>query len=159
MVQQIGVRCSREGWGDLADAYSFEVTDEPPAGDLDLLEERLNAFNFARTGIYDGRFLTILLRSETGELDAGLHGHTWGATCEIKTIWVAEARRRQGIASQLLQAAESEALRRGCLQILLSTHSFQAPEFYERRGFRRIASVEDYPRGYAHILMVKRIGG
>jgi ribosomal protein S18 acetylase RimI-like enzyme len=34
-----------------------------------------------------------------------------------------------------MAAAESEAVRRGCRQLLLTTFSFQAPDFYRKLGF------------------------
>ncbi len=40
------------------------------------------------TGIYDGTFLTILVRDDAGTIVAGLRGWTWGDCCEIKTLWV-----------------------------------------------------------------------
>jgi ribosomal protein S18 acetylase RimI-like enzyme len=56
----------------------------------------------------------------------------------------------------LLQAAEAEAVRRGCTQALLLTHSFQAPAFYERLGYVRQATVPNYPHGYAQHVYVKQ---
>jgi len=45
------------------------------------------------------------------------------------SFWVDESRCHTGIASRLLRAAE-EAASRGCRKIVLSTHSFQAPDFF-----------------------------
>lgn len=135
----------------------FPVTDEPAAADLSDLDDRINDYNADRTGIRDARYLSIMLRSADGELYAGLHGHSWGGCCEIKLLWVAEDRRGEGLGSRLLRSAEVEAIRRGCHLILLATHSFQAPGFYERRGFSRIATVEGYPARHAEIFMTKHL--
>ena len=135
----------------------LQAIDNPAPGDLARLEDQLDAFNTQTTGIFDARLLTIILKHAGGEIYAGLHGHTWGQTCEIKVIWIAEANRGQGLGADLLRAAEAEARARGCRQIVLSTHSFQAPAFYEKEGYRSVATVPDYPAGHAHILMVKHL--
>ncbi len=135
----------------------FPVTDAPDAADLCDLEDRLDAFNMDATGIRDARYLSIFLRDDVGELYAGLHGHSWGGCCEIKLLWVADRRRGAGIGHRLLRTAEIEAVRRGCGLIVLATHSFQAPSFYERQGFRTVATVNDYPAGHAEIFMVKSL--
>ncbi|GAA0332105.1 GNAT family N-acetyltransferase [Sphingomonas oligophenolica] len=131
------------------------VTDEPAAADLSELDGRINDYNADRTGIRDARYLSIMLRSDEGELYAGLHGHSWGGCCEIKLLWVAEDRRGEGLGTRLLQSAEDEAIRRGCHLILLATRSFQAPGFYERHGFSPVATVHGYPAGHSEIFMVK----
>src|SRR5258708_18813672 len=106
---------------------SLSVTDDPTPSEVQFLEDRINEFNFATTGFYDGRLLTILVKDEQGEVAAGLYGWTWGGCAEVRFLWVREDWRGQGYGRQLLSAAEAEAARRGCTQIVLSTHSFQAP--------------------------------
>ncbi len=135
----------------------LRVSDVLPIDDQRELDDLLDQHNIDHTGIRDARLLSIMLRSSDGALYAGVHGHTWGGSCEIKTLWVAEQCRGQGLGGRLLKAVEEEVARRGCTQIVLSTHSFQAPAFYERHGFSRIATVADSPKGHAHILMVKRV--
>ena len=104
-------------------------TDPTPA-EIDLLENRLYEFNAQATGIVDALGLALFGRDAQGEVVAGLCGHTWGGCCEIRQVWVHEKHRGQGVGRRLLVLAETEARRRGCFQIVLATHSFQAPEFY-----------------------------
>ncbi len=136
---------------------AMPVSDQPATGDFARLDENIYTFNAATTGIDDGRLLSVILKDAAGDIYAGLHGHTWGGCCEIKTIWIAEAHRRQGLGARLVRAAEREARGRGCKQILLTTHSFQAEGFYERLGFTRLATIENYPIGHAQILMTKTL--
>jgi ribosomal protein S18 acetylase RimI-like enzyme len=70
---------------------------------------------------------------------------------------VHESQRSRGLGRRLLQAVEAEARKRSCLQIVLNTHSFQAPEFYRKHGYSSIGVFEDYPRGHAQIFLQKRL--
>lgn len=133
------------------------VSDDAKPEDLQFLEEQVNEFNCAATGFRDARLLVILLRDATGQLYAGLSGHSWGGAAEIRFLWVDGSRRRSGIGSALLDAAEQEARSRGCRKIVLSTHSFQAPDFYRKQGYVVVGECSDYPRGYSHILLEKRL--
>jgi GNAT superfamily N-acetyltransferase len=136
----------------------IEITDEPRPDDVRYLDDRLYEFNAANTGIDDGRLLGIFARDPAGEIVGGLYGWTWGGSCEIKILWVHEAWRGQRLGIRLLERAESEARARGATQIVLDTHSFQAPQFYERFGFESVGAIADYPTGHEKIYMRKRLG-
>jgi len=136
---------------------SLDVSDEAPPEDLQLLEEHINEFNFATTGIRDARGLIMLLRDANRTLYAGLSGHTWGGVAEIRFVWVDEAKRHSGIGSRLLRAAEHEARARGCRKIVLSTHSFQAPDFYCRHGYVIAGEFSEYPQGHRSIFLEKTL--
>jgi ribosomal protein S18 acetylase RimI-like enzyme len=121
------------------------------------LGDAIYAFNVAKTGINDGASLTAVVRETSGTIIAGINGHTWGGCWEIKQLWVRETDRRRGLGRRLMATAETEAKRRGCTQTILSTHSFQAPAFYESLGFEKVASVPDYPRGHQDCRYRKRL--
>ena len=99
--------------------------------------------NVDTTKIGDGRTMSFLLRDERGNIIAGVYGWTWGGTCEIRYLWVREDFSNRGYGKTLMEAAEREAIVRGCNQMVLDTHSFQAPLFYQRLGFEIIASHVD----------------
>jgi GNAT superfamily N-acetyltransferase len=123
------------------------------------LVERIYQFNAQATGYFDGRLLAGRLRSEAGEVIAAFNGHTWGGCCVLAHLWVHEAQRGRGLGRALLQAAEAEAAHRGCEQVVLATHSFQAPAFYARLGYEKHAVIGGQPKGHANIVYVKRLGG
>jgi len=131
---------------------------EPTAEEVQYLEDRIYEHNSRVTGITDGRWLAFLVRDQADHIIAGICGNTWGEACEIRQFWVEESRRNRGLGTQLIGAAEQEARRRGCTQIVLMTFSFQAPAFYERNGFEVVATIPDHPRGHRNLLMRKRLG-
>lgn len=137
---------------------AFELVEQPTSEDMSFLGDRLNEFNVAATAIHDGRLFGIFMRDENGVIRAGLHGHTWGGTCEIARLWVSDDLRHQGLGSRLMTAAEAEARRRDCRQIFLTTYSFQAPTFYARLGFEEIGRITDYPAGHDQLFLRKSLG-
>jgi GNAT superfamily N-acetyltransferase len=119
---------------------------EPAPGDVRVLEDRLYEYNVEQTRSHDGKWLSIFVRDDKGEIVAGLHGWTWCGACKVMSLWVRKDLRRQKYGSRLLDAAEQEARARGCEQILLDTFSFQAPLFYQKLGYEVIGVVDGFPR-------------
>jgi GNAT superfamily N-acetyltransferase len=130
---------------------------DPTPDDVQFLEDRIYEFNSRVTGISDGSALAFFVH-ERDSIVAGICGNTWGGTCELRQFWVDEPRRHHGLGTQLLEAAEQEARRRGCTQIVLMTFSFQAPVFYEKHGFEVIATIDNHPFGHQNMLMRKHLG-
>jgi len=138
-------------------ATRMTMTDDPSRSDREFLDERIYEYNVAATTIHDGRRLYLTIRDERDAMIAGLSGWTWGECAAVESLWVREDWRGKGLGTQLLTAAESEAIGRGCVQIVLDTHSFQAPEFYKKHGYAVYGVVDDYPRGFAHIHLKKQL--
>ena len=139
------------------DAQPFVATDSPDRRDVALLEARIDAHNMQTTGINDARLLAVFVHDDRGDVVAGVYGWTWGGSCEIQFLWVDARWRGEGVGTRLMQAAELEARARGATQIVLSTHSFQAPAFYARLGFREVGRVEGYPIGHSSIYLRKHL--
>ena len=133
----------------------FVVETAPSLEDIRFLEDRLYEYNVARTGVDDGQWLAMFVRDDEQTIQAGLEGWTWCGSCYIRPVWVQEDRRGQGLGRQLLQAAEQEALARGCQQIVLSSFSFQAPGFYQKLGYEVFAVLDEHPRSHQHYYLRK----
>ena len=113
------------------------------------LADRIYEYNTQATGYFDGRLLGGCIRNDAGDVIAGFHGYTWGGCCELSHVWVDERYRRQGLGTVLLRSAEAEAVARGCAQVVVATHSFQAPGFYERMGYEKKYAIEGRPNSSA----------
>ena len=135
----------------------LKIEDEPRREDMAVLDERLYEFNAAATGIDDGRWLAIFVRDDAGAIVAGMHGWTWGGTGFVQAIWVHEKLRGHGLGSRVLEAAEAEAARRGCHQMHLDTHGYQAREFYRRHGYEEIGELPGWPGNDVRIFLRKRL--
>jgi GNAT superfamily N-acetyltransferase len=117
----------------------------------------LRAYNIAQT--QDARYtlLRLFLRDATGKVVGGLLGEiSWG-WLHISTLWLAEDLRRGGYGTQLMAAAEAEAVGRGCHSAFLDTFSFQARPFYERLGYEVFGHLDAYPPGHSRYFLRKRL--
>jgi GNAT superfamily N-acetyltransferase len=135
----------------------FKVEDQTDEQDYKFLQEQLFAFNMAATGYDDGRDVTILVRDEQGGIAAGLSGWTWGGMLKIQYLWVREDYRGKDYGTRMLEAAEAEGRARGCRQVALDTHSFQAPLFYQKLGYEVYGVLEDDPVGHKTYHLKKRL--
>ena len=116
------------------------------------LVEQLEAFNFEAAGTGELREFLSVEQDSDGELTGGVYGWTWGGTCWIEALWVRDDMRRRGLGRRLMNAAEQVARGRDCHQIALDSHTYQAPAFYQRLGFRAVGEVPDYPAGHSRIM-------
>ena len=140
-------------------ANAVALLDEAQCQELEsFLADRIYEFNANATGYSDGRLLAGSMLNAAGDVIAGFSGHTWGGCCELSYVWVHERYRGQGLGRALMRAAEAQAQNRGCAQVVLLTHSFQAPAFYERLGYERRYAIEGRPKGHSNIVYVKQLG-
>jgi GNAT superfamily N-acetyltransferase len=133
--------------------------EEPSRADVDALKDAVDAFNSEATGFRDGRWLTAFVRDDAGAMIAGVSGFTWGGYAKIEYLWIAAPYRRAGLGRRLLAAAEDEARARGCSLLVLDTHDFQAPGFYDKLGYERCGRVDGTPRGSGQTWFRKTLVG
>ena|ERR1700722_20347707 len=105
------------------------ICESPEPDDLHRLEEAIYEFNVEATGISDGKLFASFLRDADKRVIGGISGWTWAKTCFISHLFVPAELRKQGYGTRLVEAVEAEAINRGCDQIVLRTHDFQAPQF------------------------------
>jgi ribosomal protein S18 acetylase RimI-like enzyme len=86
----------------------------------------------------------IVLYDDAGEIAGGLIGKSQFAWLKIEIMSVRADLRRRGVGSELMRMAEEEGVRRGCKYAFLDTMSYQAPDFYRKRGYRVAGEIVDW---------------
>lgn len=124
--------------------YRVTLEDAPSEEDWQAVDQGLDAYNRTHTGRIDSRRIAIFVRDPAGQVIGGLTGWTWWDWLAIDNLWLSEALRGQGLGSQLVRQAEAEALARGCTRAMLTTMSFQAPEFYRKLGYTEYAVMDGF---------------
>ena len=107
--------------------------------------ELVRSYNRSKREAVESEPLNLYIEDEHGRLLAGLVAETFGNWLEIEYLFVKEDLRGQGIGSQLLQRAESEAKKRNCRYAFVNTYQFQAPAFYQKHGYQEVFTLKDYP--------------
>ena len=105
----------------------------------------IRSYNRSKREAAESEPLNLYVEDEHGQLLAGLVAETFGNWLEIEYLFVKEGLRGQGIGSQLLQQAESEAKKRNCRFAFVNTYQFQAPAFYQKYGYKKVFTMKDYP--------------
>ena len=105
----------------------------------------IRSYNRSKRETAESEPLNLYVEDEHGQLLAGLVAETFGNWLEIEYLFVKEELRGQGIGSQLLQQAESEAKKRNCRFAFVNTYQFQASAFYQKYGYKEVFVLKDYP--------------
>ncbi|PBC64389.1 GNAT family N-acetyltransferase [Streptomyces sp. Tue6028] len=121
------------------------------------LDDELTAFNAEATGAGTPQPLSVRVTDEAGDLVGGLTAWVWGSCCAVDMLWVREDQRHAGWGSELLRAAEEESARRGCTEMIVSSFTFQAPDFYRGHGYRETGRTEGIPGGHQDVHFHKEL--
>jgi GNAT superfamily N-acetyltransferase len=118
----------------------------------------LAGYNKETFGRVDTRTLDILVRDGTsGEIVGGLLGRSSLGLFFLDLFYLAKELRHAGLGSRMIALADDEARRRGCTAAFVYTVTFQAPDFYERHGYRRFGEVACPPDGATRIFLSKTL--
>lgn len=137
--------------------HSITILDEPSSDELAVIGERLTAFNTDDVGPAGKQALIVAVRNESNDLLAGISGYTAWGWLYIQWLWVDESMRGQNMAARMLQAAEDEAVKRGCHGAYIDTFSPIALKVYQRQGYEAFGKLPDFPKGRTRTFLSKAL--
>lgn len=129
----------------------IEIYNESQEEIFSVLVDSLRQFNFQMMGEERSQPLIVVMRDDSGEVVGGIAGRTIYHQLLIEVLWVHDDKRGQGLGIKLMEIAEREAQKRGCIAAQVDTLSFQAPKFYEKMGFKivgKVSGVKNSPDRY-----------
>ncbi|MCR9135470.1 MAG: GNAT family N-acetyltransferase [Alphaproteobacteria bacterium] len=89
--------------------------------------------------------IVLSIRDEANAIVAGVTASTAYGWLLIKTLWVREDQRGNGLGRQLMQTVEARGRELGCHGAWLDTSSGQARAFYEAQGFETFGKLSNMP--------------
>jgi GNAT superfamily N-acetyltransferase len=140
----------------MIDDPRIDLTDHPPPEARDVIVAGLIDFNRCLLGDPQGKPLALLLTSVDGTIVGGMWARTGFQWLFVELLFVPEMLRGRGLGRELLDRAEQEAKRRGCIGAWLETLSPQARTLYERCGYTVFGEIPDYPPGNMRTFFSKR---
>jgi len=113
-----------------------------------------------KLGEYNDRFISdaedlSCCIEEGGTCLGGINAFRLDDLLMVDRLWVDEEARGRGLGSRLLSAVEEKGRAGGAKRVELNTFGFQAPGFYEKQGYRRLAALEPAVGEWGHFFYVK----
>jgi ribosomal protein S18 acetylase RimI-like enzyme len=135
----------------------LSIEPNPNPAEVGIVERGLFLFEENRLGSPEHAQFAIFLRDELGQVQGGVDGHVMWRRLFIKTLWISESLRRQGLGTRLMHAAEEEARRRQCLSLWLTALGDRALRFYLRLDYTVFGVLEDYVKDQSLYSLQKKI--
>jgi len=113
-----------------------------------------------KLGQYNERFIRCAedlscLIEEDGACLGGINAFRLDDLLMVDRLWVDESQRGKSLGRRLLAAVEEKGRAQGAKRVELNTFGFQAPGFYEKLGYRRLAALEPAVGKWGHYFYVK----
>jgi ribosomal protein S18 acetylase RimI-like enzyme len=135
----------------------LSIEPNPSPGEIGIVERGLFVFEENRLGSPEHAHFAIFLRDELGQVQGGVDGHVMWHRLFIKTLWIPETLRCQGLGTRLMHAAEAEAQRRQCRSLWLTALGDRALHFYLRLDYVIFGVLEDYVKDQSLYSLQKKI--
>ena len=137
----------------------LKIINEMSLEDSQEMSTKLRNFNIEQSKGLSTKPETIFnltLRSETGEVAGGIRSRAFYQSLTIDFLWIDEKFRRMGYGKELMLKVEELAKEEGCISANTMTYSFQAPQFYEKLGYKIVGAFEQYPDDIKKFFLEKK---
>ncbi len=126
----------------------IQQQDHPSADDAAYIRNKFIEFNDRQSGVFPSKELHLFAYGPEQQIIGGLFGDiSWG-WLHVDVLWVDEAYRQDSIGTALMDRAEAEARAMDVQSAYIETTDFQALGFYEKRGYKVFAHLENQPPGH-----------
>ncbi|MFZ3578365.1 GNAT family N-acetyltransferase [Virgibacillus sp. DJP39] len=98
----------------------------------------------------------FFLKDDSGEIVGGITANMFWHHIHIEFLWVDKRFRGEGYGGMLVDKLEGFAREKAVRLIYLDSFSFQAPEFYQKKGYEVFGKIEDHPKGFDLYFLQKR---
>jgi GNAT superfamily N-acetyltransferase len=141
-----------------SDGIELERTANSAEQDIQVLRDGLETFN--RASAFGGDRVKIpvaVWMRRDAQVLGGAYGDTHYGWLYLSLLWVHEDFRGHGWGRRILEGFEAEGATRGCHAAWVDTYEFQAPDFYERLGYREFGRLDEFPPGSARLFCWKSL--
>lgn len=138
---------------------NIEITTKPNASDAKAISKGIMDFNQLKVPDLEPieaevKFF-VFARNELSAVIGGVRATCFWNTMHIELLWLSEECRGKGIGKALIVSAENFAKEHNCEKVFVETTSWQAKPFYEKVGYKHIATLNDRPKGHASHYLTK----
>ncbi len=137
----------------------MEITQQWEQKDADFIRKKVIEHNMDQLPDHlktPNETISFILKDDKEKIMGGITGHMFWNHLHIDFLWVDQSLRGTGYGSQLLNKIENFAIEQGCRLVYLDTFSFQAPEFYKKKGYEVFGTIENHPKGFNQYFLQKR---
>ena len=140
---------------------NIEITTNPNKQDTKILSQGIIDFNHSKVPDLESiekevKFF-VFARNQTKDIIGGIRAICFWNTLHIELLWLSESCRGKGVGKELIESAENFAKENGCEKVFVETTSWQAKPFYEKVGYKHIATLNDRPKGHASHYLTKNL--
>ncbi len=132
---------------------NIEITTNPNEEDAKILSNGIIDFNNFKIPelepIESEVEFFVFAKNKNGNVIGGIRATCFWNTMHIELLWLSNDNRGKGIGKELIKSAEKYAKENNCEKAFVETTSWQAKPFYEKVGYKHMATLNDGPKGHA----------
>ena len=137
--------------------YKIVNVDHPEQSAWGIIGRGVSSYNKQQAGDDQFQRLCFVLQTPDEEIVGGVFGELYWEWLHIDLLWVKDELRGCGYGDRLLTHVEETARQRGAKNVYLDTFSFQAPDFYKKRGYKVFGELRDFPPGHQRYFLQKQL--
>jgi GNAT superfamily N-acetyltransferase len=139
----------------MEETLQIAFVEKPEEAAWGIIGRGVHEYNIEKTGDEAFERLCFVVQTAEGDIVGGVIGELFWGWLHVDLLWVQDDLRGQGYGHRLMVQIEDEARRRGAVGAYLDTFSFQAPEFYLRRGYELFGQLVEFPPGHQRMFLRK----